>query len=112
MFAKEEFEQDLYPSYLVFPRFGQPVSESVPSFAGQGVDIAVWFSGLLLGMAAGQALFGELLEDGVDLPVALAPKVANADFDEFFDVVPGHGSIAEYAQDGVLAFVFLAHNIS
>src|SRR6266566_1684935 len=94
--TKEQLEQDLNASHQVLGGFGQPLLQCLPSFAGEGIHVALWFSLLLLSVAAGQSFRSELLKDRINLPIALVPEVTDALLDELFNGIPRHWTIAEH----------------
>ena len=89
--AVEELEEHLDALPGGLRRLCQPAVQLVAAEVGDGVDVAVGLAGLVLDLARGQALFFQPLEDRVDVPVALAPEVAEALGVDALDVVPGQG---------------------
>ena len=99
--AEEQFEQKLAPDGLWARGLAAPGPERLKPPLRDFVDLAFGAARAPLGAAPGEALSGEASERRIDLPVALAPEVADARGRLLPDVVARHRHEAQHAEDRV-----------
>src|SRR5262249_10898092 len=101
--AQEELEQELAADGLVPRRDREPAPQLGAPLVGERVDVAIWLPALRLAPALGEALGGQPVQDRVDLAVALVPEVGDRALDQLLDVIAGHRTEAQHAEDRVPA---------
>src|SRR5207247_10809063 len=102
----------LAPEPLLPGRLGEPRPEALPSFGRDGVDEAVRLALLALEAPLDQLPGRQAGEDGIDLPVALAPEVGHAALDPLLEVVARSRAQGQHPQHRVLGRARLACHIS
>src|SRR5216684_8363540 len=76
---------------------------------GERVDVAFRFPLLLFSVTGCKSLASKLLQDWINLPVALMPKVGYALFNCLFNCITRHGTGAQHPQYGIPALIFFRH---
>src|SRR5712692_237457 len=76
---------------------------------GERVDVAFRFPLLLFSVTGCKSLASKLLQDRINLPVALMPKVGYALFNCLFNRITRHGTGAQHPQYGIPALIFFGH---
>jgi hypothetical protein len=102
---EREPEQRFVAGDLHLRRLGKPLVQQIEALLRDRVDLAVGLASLALGLPDGEAFGRKLLENRVDLPVALVPEVREQAADELLEVVARAGAEREQPEDGEFALV-------
>src|SRR5262249_47514681 len=103
--AQEELEQELAADGLVARRDGEPAPQLGAPLVGERVDVAVGLPPLRLPPALRGAPGRPPGQDPGDLALALVPEVGDRALDQLLDVIAGHRTEAQHAEDRVPARV-------